>query len=89
MCVVYDWTTCMSEGGGRPRAPLRRVHACVGRSVGERRPHAWRAYATSGRKVCSVGTRVAGTRLLAIASPHDKSYALNSKVPTIPEWGDG
>eukprot|EP00965_Chrysotila_dentata_P258971 6213412-Pleurochrysis_carterae.AAC.4 len=26
-----------SEGGGRLRAPLRRVHACVGRGMGERR----------------------------------------------------
>eukprot|EP00965_Chrysotila_dentata_P120477 3983966-Pleurochrysis_carterae.AAC.3 len=37
MRVVCDWTTCRSEGGDRPRAPLRRVRACVGRSVGERR----------------------------------------------------
>eukprot|EP00965_Chrysotila_dentata_P263167 6214774-Pleurochrysis_carterae.AAC.9 len=29
--------TCRSEGGGRPRAPLRRVRACVARGLGERR----------------------------------------------------
>eukprot|EP00965_Chrysotila_dentata_P251207 6209906-Pleurochrysis_carterae.AAC.1 len=35
--AVRGRATCRTEGGGRLRAPLRRVCACVGRGVGERR----------------------------------------------------